>query len=36
MRTLIVVAATALLLVANHGVPVVQTNGTPERFTACP
>jgi hypothetical protein len=34
MRTLIIVAAAALLLVANHGAPVAQTNGTPERFTA--
>jgi hypothetical protein len=34
MRTLIIVAAAAVLLVANHGTLLAQTNGTPERFTA--
>ena len=32
MRTLIIVAA--ILLAAHHGALVVQTSGTPERFTA--
>jgi hypothetical protein len=34
MRRLIIVAAAAVLLVANHGTLLAQTNGTPERFTA--
>jgi hypothetical protein len=34
MRTLIIVAAAAVLLVANHATLLAQTNGTPERFTA--
>jgi hypothetical protein len=34
MRTLIIVAAAALLLVANHNALLAQTKGAPERFTA--
>jgi hypothetical protein len=34
MRTLVTVAAAALLLVAKHGALLAQTNGAPERFTA--